>query len=82
MTVIATDDHFVRPTGVDYIIIHAGERYDVILNTTQTPNTNYLIRVQTLEVANPNSISDHFAEAIFHYIYCFLLFHPFILLQP
>ena len=72
MTVIATDGHFVRPTEVDYIIIHTGERYDVILNTTQTPN-NYLIRAQTLEVANPNSnpndyiFSGHFAEAILHY---------------
>ena len=72
MTVIATDGHFVKPTTVDYIIIHTGERYDFILNTTQTPN-NYLIRAQTLEIANPNSspndykFSDHFAEAILHY---------------
>jgi FtsP/CotA-like multicopper oxidase with cupredoxin domain len=47
MTVITTDGYFVRPTEVDYIIIHTGERYDFILNATQTPN-NYLIRAQTL----------------------------------
>jgi FtsP/CotA-like multicopper oxidase with cupredoxin domain len=75
MTVIATDGYFIRPTEVDYIIIHTGERYDFILNATQTRN-NYLIRAQTLEVANPNNIhvnpndykfADHFAEAILHY---------------
>ena len=47
MTVIATDGHLVRPSEVDYIIIHTGERYDVFLNITLTPNTNYLIRAQT-----------------------------------
>lgn len=72
LRVIATDGHFVKPTEVDYIIIHTGERYDFILNTTETPS-NYLIRAQTLEVANPNSSpnddksSDHYAEAILHY---------------
>ena len=68
MTVIATDGHFVKPTEVDYIIVHTGERYDFILNATHTPN-NYLIRAQTLEVANPSSynFSDHSAEAILHY---------------
>ena len=72
LTVIATDGHFIEPVEVDYIIIHAGERYDFILNTAQTPG-NYLIRAQTLEVANPQDnpneyeFLDHFAEAILHY---------------
>ena len=72
LTVIATDGHFIEPVKVDYIIIHTGERYDFLLNATQTPN-NYMIRAQTLEVKdtniNPNKFQfhNHTAEAVLHY---------------
>ena len=72
LMVVATDGHFIRPVEVDYLIIHSGERYDFILNATQSPD-NYLIRAKTLEVANPDSEPDDFeflnntAEAILHY---------------
>ena len=72
LTVITTDGHFIEPVEVDYIIIHTGERYDFLLNTTQTPN-NYMIRAQTLEVkdftTDPYEFKflDHTAEAVLHY---------------
>ena len=67
LTVIATDGHFVTPVEVDYIIIHSGERYDFILNASQSGN--YLIRASTLEVSTSESArSEHTAEAILHYV--------------
>ena len=68
LTVISTDGHFIEPTEVDYLIIHTGERYDFLLNATQTPD-NYLIRAQTLE-RDPDNIPNflpHTAEAILYY---------------
>ena len=49
LTLIATDGYFIEPIETDYLIIHAGERYDFLLKANQTPN-NYLIRFETLEV--------------------------------
>ena len=67
LTVISTDGHFIEPTEVDYLIIHTGERYDFLLNATQTPD-NYLIRAQTLERDLNNSyFLPHTAEAILYY---------------
>jgi FtsP/CotA-like multicopper oxidase with cupredoxin domain len=70
LTVVATDGFFIQPRTVDYIIIHSGERFDFLLNATQSPN-NYLIRATTLETSiwtpetrNPRI---HTAEAILHY---------------
>ena len=51
LKLIATDGAFVQPHDVDYIIIHAGERYDFILETkTSSVQTEYMIRAETLEV--------------------------------
>jgi FtsP/CotA-like multicopper oxidase with cupredoxin domain len=72
LTVIATDGYFIKAVDVDYIIIHTGERYDFLLNATQTPD-NYMIRAQTLEVKDTNIDPDsfqfhnHTAEAVLHY---------------
>lgn len=69
LTIVATDGHFIQPVEVDYLIVHVGERYDFILNTTQTPS-NYLIRARTLEVENPDSdvvFLNNTAEAVLHY---------------
>ena len=68
LTVIASDGHFIEPVEVDYIIVHTGERYDFLLNATQTPD-NYMIRAQTLE-RNENDIPnflENTAEGILHY---------------
>ena len=67
LTVIATDGVFIEPVTVDFIIIHSGERYDFLLNTS-APVTNYWIRAQTLEVdTDGRFLSGHTAEAILHY---------------
>ena len=67
LTVIATDGVFIQPVTVDYIIIHSGERYDFLLNTSASEE-NYWIRAQTLEVdMNGQFLPGHTAEAILHY---------------
>jgi len=63
LTVIASDSRFIKPRKVDYIIIHAGERYDFILHADQEVS-NYWIRAETLEA---NVRDTHLAEAILHY---------------
>ena len=83
LKLIATDGAFVQPQEVDYIIIHAGERYDFILETKSSPTQRqFKIRAETLEVyvddsaflPNVNDSSrtynltlDHSAEAILWY---------------
>ena len=72
LNVMASDGHLLVPIMVDYLIIHAGERYDFILTADQTPG-NYLIRAQVLGIANLSSDPSQFefvnltAEAILHY---------------
>jgi len=67
LIVIATDGVFIEPQTVDFIIIHSGERYDFLLNTTQTA-ANYWIRAETLEVTpDRTQFLNHTAEAILHY---------------
>ncbi len=61
LTVIASDGHFFQPEEVDYVIVHTGERYDVLVTADQTAE-NYWIRAETLETNQSNS-----AEAILHY---------------
>ena len=57
LKLIATDGAFVEPQDVDYIIIHAGERYDFILETKTAPTQNqYKIRAETLEVFVDDSV--------------------------
>ena len=69
LTVIATDGVFIEPVTVDFIIIHSGERYDFLLNTsTSAPEENYWIRAQTLEADTTGQfLPGHIAEAILHY---------------
>ena len=72
LKVMATDGHLLVPVEVDYIIVHAGERYDFVLVADQRPG-NYLIRAQVLGIANLSSDPSEFefvnlaAEAILHY---------------
>ena len=68
LTVIATDGVFIEPVMVDFIIIHSGERYDFLLNTS-APEENYWIRAKTLEVNTTTGqfLPGHTAEAILHY---------------
>ena len=70
LTVIATDGQFVKPTEVDYIIIHSGERYDFLLKADRgkTEEDYFMIRAVTLDF---NQTSDYkqenSAEAILSY---------------
>ncbi|XP_059165592.1 uncharacterized protein LOC131948095 isoform X3 [Physella acuta] len=61
LLVTSTDGNDVIPVSVQSIIIHPGERFDVIIEASQ-PVSNYWIRGVTLEI-NVN----HTAEAILHY---------------
>lgn len=73
LTVIATDGYFVQPREADFVIVHTGERYDVIVTANQTNQTDYWIRANTLEVAINNSAPPPYpllgdeALAILHY---------------
>ena len=62
LKVVALDGFDVTPDFVDAIIIHPGERYDVVIYTNATVQRNYWIRAQTLE-----SNYDHKVEAILRY---------------
>lgn len=70
LNLIATDGFLLEPIPVDYIIIHAGERYDFVLEANQTDG-NYWMRAETLEVNQTGSLPyeslHHTAEAILHY---------------
>ena len=73
MTVVATDGLPIVPIdNVDSVIINPGERYDVIVDATETPQ-NYWIWAETLEDNNLNNqifhspVSNHRAEAILQY---------------
>ena len=72
LNVMASDGHLLVPTEVDYLIVHAGERYDFILTADKSLG-NYLIRAQVLGIANLSSNPSQFefvnltAEAILHY---------------
>lgn len=66
LILVATDGDMVEPIIADYVIVHSGERYDFILNTTGNNITNYWIRAETVE-SEANDFLDHMAEAILHY---------------
>ena len=54
MTVVGTDGYWIEPVkNVDYIVVHSGERYDFLLDATQTTLDKYWIRAETLEIALP-----------------------------
>ena len=74
LTVVGTDGYWLKPVkDVDYIIIHTGERYDFLLNATDTDElNNYWMRAETLEIDSngtgpPYRSLGHVAEAILHY---------------
>ena len=58
LRLLATDGILVRtnPEEVDYIIIHSGERYDFLLNTTGQSVSTYWMVAETLEInlTNPD----------------------------
>ena len=72
LTVIATDGSRIKSIkDVHYVIINSGERYDIVVNASQTPG-NYWILAETLE--NPinstgfhSHVHFHRAEAVLHY---------------
>ena len=72
LNIMASDGYLLTPTKVDYLIVHAGERYDFILTADNNPG-NYMIRAQVLGIVNLSSDPDQFefinltAEAILHY---------------
>ena len=51
LKLLASDGMLVKtdPEEVDFIIIHSGERYDFLLNTTGQASSNYWIVAETLE---------------------------------
>ena len=66
LIVVGTDGYWIEPEKeVDYIMIHPGERYDFLLNATET-SKDYWIRAETMEI-NQNESLGHVAEAILHY---------------
>jgi hypothetical protein len=70
--VIATDGNYIQPVETDYVILHSGERYDVLVTANQTGQSDFWIRAETLEV---NTSSDlpykplpgHEGLAVLHY---------------
>ena len=79
LTVVATDGNIIKPIKeVHYVIVNAGERYDVLVNTSNHEIKDYWILAETLETLQPNTseyeteefyipISEHKAEAVLHY---------------
>ena len=72
LIVVGTDGYWIEPEKeVDYIMIHPGERYDFLLNATET-SKDYWIRAETMEINQngqgpPYESLGHVAEAILHY---------------
>ncbi len=67
LRVIATDGHFIQPRSVDYLVVHTGERYDVIVDTyNHGDESKYWIRAKTLETMTRND-REHSALAILKY---------------
>ena len=65
--VIASDGHFIEPQEVHYLVVHSGERYDVIVNTqNQSQQDLYWIRAETLETMRRND-REHSALAVLKY---------------
>ena len=75
LTVIASDGDPMKPIeNVDYLIVHTGERYDVVVTADKTEQKDFWIWAETLEDANLsdneafyNPINTHRAEAVLHY---------------
>ena len=77
LTVIATDGNYIEPIETDYVLLHSGERYDVLVTANQTTQSDFWMRVETLEVEIPFRIGSalppyppipgHEGRAILHY---------------
>jgi FtsP/CotA-like multicopper oxidase with cupredoxin domain len=79
MNIIATDGYFIEPVETTYLIVHSGERYDVLIkgkNQSELDGvgSNFMIRAVTLESIQTDNFNetltlrlDHTAEAILHY---------------
>ena len=50
LTVIATDGNYIEPVVADYVILHSGERYDVLIRANRTEQNDFWIRAETVEV--------------------------------
>ena len=75
LRLLATDGMLVKtdPEDVDFIIIHSGERYDFLLDTTGQSSRNYWIVAETLETQEDLEYKKYLctqgrkAYAILHY---------------
>ena len=73
LTVIGTDSSLVEPVEAQFVILHTGERYDIMIkaNKPRLNVNNYWIRAETLEVDLTSSLPypslGHLAEGILHY---------------
>ena len=78
LTVIATDGYYIQPVEADYVILHSGERYDVLVTANQTGQSNFWMRAETLEaqvnffdepIPLPpyDPLPDHQTRAVLHY---------------
>ena len=66
LQMIATDGHFIKSKEVDSVVVHSGERYDFVINTTDQSGTAFWIRAQTLET-QVMDYREHSARAILLY---------------
>ena len=66
LNAIASDGSLFVPREVDYIIVHAGERYDFLL-TASGARANYWMRAETLEADGAGGFLGNSAEAVLHY---------------
>ncbi len=73
LKVMATDGYLTQPVEVDYVSVHSGERYDVLVEANQTSQDSFWIRAETLEIDTssgnkaPYASMGHLAEAVLHY---------------
>ncbi|XP_065895225.1 uncharacterized protein [Dysidea avara] len=75
LTVIASDGDPIKPIeNVNYVIVHTGERYDVVVTADNTEQKDFWIWAETLEDEDLNNneiyhnpINTHRAEAVLHY---------------
>ena len=74
LTLIAADGFLIQPIpDLDYIILHAGERYDFVVDANQNSSQNYWIRAETLEINVTSNTEapfvnfNHQALAVLHY---------------
>eukprot|EP00928_Gymnodinium_smaydae_P094432 TRINITY_DN7930_c0_g1_i3.p1 TRINITY_DN7930_c0_g1~~TRINITY_DN7930_c0_g1_i3.p1 ORF type:complete len:1271 (-),score=149.20 TRINITY_DN7930_c0_g1_i3:216-3584(-) len=69
MTVIATDGLDTEPLTVDALVLHLGERYDVIVTADQnTSDGNFWIRAQSLDGdSEAQIVTEHGALGILRY---------------